>query len=89
MTEADLVLKEVFGLPSFRGQQAEIVRHVVRGGDAVVLLRQFRRNDAFVLAEALSHGGFFRLPAFERGPLCRRVRLILHGLNHRRVISAA
>lgn len=38
MPEADLVLKEVFGLPSFRGQQAEIVRHVVRGGDAVVLL---------------------------------------------------
>ncbi|MBX3505306.1 MAG: DNA helicase RecQ [Parvibaculum sp.] len=38
MPEADVVLKEVFGLPSFRGQQAEIVRHVVRGGDAVVLL---------------------------------------------------
>ncbi|MFN4355370.1 DNA helicase RecQ [Parvibaculum sp.] len=38
MPNADVVLKEVFGLPSFRGQQAEIVRHVVDGGDAVVLL---------------------------------------------------
>jgi ATP-dependent DNA helicase RecQ len=32
------VLKEVFGLPSFRGQQEEIIRHLVGGGDAVVLL---------------------------------------------------
>ncbi|MEN6543156.1 DNA helicase RecQ [Parvibaculum sp.] len=32
------VLKEVFGLPSFRGQQAEIIHHIVEGGDAVVLL---------------------------------------------------
>ena len=38
MFDAEVVLKEVFGLPSFRGQQAEIVRHVVQGGDAVVLL---------------------------------------------------
>jgi len=38
MSDAEKVLKEVFGLPSFRGQQAEIVRHVVEGGDAVVLL---------------------------------------------------
>ncbi len=38
MLDAEVVLKEVFGLPSFRGQQAEIVRHVVQGGDAVVLL---------------------------------------------------
>jgi ATP-dependent DNA helicase RecQ len=32
------VLSEVFGFPSFRGAQAEIVDHVVRGGDAVVLM---------------------------------------------------
>ncbi|MDP2151172.1 DNA helicase RecQ [Parvibaculum sp.] len=32
------VLKEIFGLPSFRGQQGEIIEHVVGGGDAVVLL---------------------------------------------------
>jgi ATP-dependent DNA helicase RecQ len=38
MSEAQAVLKEVFGLSSFRGQQAEIVRHVVQGCDAVVLL---------------------------------------------------
>ncbi|HEX7775619.1 MAG TPA: DNA helicase RecQ [Parvibaculum sp.] len=36
--QPERVLKEVFGLPSFRGQQSEIIRHVVDGGDAVVLL---------------------------------------------------
>jgi ATP-dependent DNA helicase RecQ len=34
----DSVLRSVFGLPSFRGQQAEIIKHVMAGGDAVVLL---------------------------------------------------
>lgn len=32
------VLAEVFGYPAFRGDQEEIVRHVVGGGDAVVLM---------------------------------------------------
>ncbi len=32
------VLRDVFGLPSFRGQQQEIILHVMSGGDAVVLL---------------------------------------------------
>ncbi len=32
------VLQTVFGYPSFRGQQEEIVDHVVRGGDALVLM---------------------------------------------------
>ncbi|MFT3797999.1 MAG: DNA helicase RecQ [Microbacterium sp.] len=32
------VLKEVFGYDEFRGDQAEIVAHVVSGGDAVVLM---------------------------------------------------
>src|SRR2546423_9989225 len=32
------ILQSVFGYPSFRGQQAEIVEHVVRGGDALVLM---------------------------------------------------
>ncbi|HEY4345548.1 MAG TPA: DNA helicase RecQ [Parvibaculum sp.] len=32
------VLREVFGLPSFRGQQEDIILHAVNGGDAVVLL---------------------------------------------------
>ena len=32
------VLAEVFGYPSFRGEQEAIVRHVVSGGDAVVLM---------------------------------------------------
>ncbi|HYD93912.1 MAG TPA: RecQ family ATP-dependent DNA helicase, partial [Noviherbaspirillum sp.] len=32
------VLQTVFGYPSFRGQQAEIVNHVAGGGDALVLM---------------------------------------------------
>jgi ATP-dependent DNA helicase RecQ len=32
------VLRRVFGYPSFRGQQQEIVEHVVAGGDAIVLM---------------------------------------------------
>jgi len=31
-------LQTIFGYPSFRGQQAEIVDHVARGGDALVLM---------------------------------------------------
>ena len=32
------VLETVFGYPAFRGNQAEIVEHVARGGDALVLM---------------------------------------------------
>src|ERR1700736_1333420 len=32
------VLNSVFGLPAFRGEQEEIVRHVVGGGDCLVLM---------------------------------------------------
>src|SRR5438132_6731610 len=32
------LLQSVFGYPSFRGQQAEIVSHVAGGGDALVLM---------------------------------------------------
>jgi ATP-dependent DNA helicase RecQ len=32
------LLRRVFGYPSFRGQQAEIVDHLVGGGDALVLM---------------------------------------------------
>ncbi|QLH73757.1 DNA helicase RecQ [Rhodopseudomonas palustris] len=32
------VLNHVFGLPSFRGQQEAIVRHIADGGDALVLM---------------------------------------------------
>ena len=32
------VLRTVFGLPGFRGQQAEVVAHVIAGGDAIVLM---------------------------------------------------
>src|SRR3981081_3557238 len=32
------LLQTVFGYPSFRGQQAEIVELVVQGGDALVLM---------------------------------------------------
>src|SRR5512147_2648039 len=32
------VLRETFGYPEFRGQQAEIIAHVTAGGDAMVLM---------------------------------------------------
>ena len=32
------VLRRVFGYPSFRGQQQEVVEHVAAGGDAIVLM---------------------------------------------------
>ncbi len=38
MSQALSVLQSVFGYPSFRGQQAEIVDHVIDGGDALVLM---------------------------------------------------
>ncbi|SNV24234.1 ATP-dependent DNA helicase recQ [Dermatophilus congolensis] len=37
-TRALAVLSQVFGYSSFRGEQARIVEHVTRGGDAVVLM---------------------------------------------------
>lgn len=36
--DARAVLKEVFGYDDFRGDQADIVAHVIAGGDAVVLM---------------------------------------------------
>ena len=32
------VLRDVFGYPAFRGEQAEIINHVASGGDALVLM---------------------------------------------------
>src|ERR1700753_120623 len=37
-SRADQVLRDVFGYAAFRGQQREIVNHVVEGGDALVLM---------------------------------------------------
>ena len=36
--QAQLVLSKVFGYDAFRGEQAEIIDHVVSGGDALVLM---------------------------------------------------
>ncbi|MHB1235911.1 MAG: DEAD/DEAH box helicase, partial [Microbacteriaceae bacterium] len=38
MPQAADVLKRTFGYDSFRGQQAEIIQHVIGGGDALVLM---------------------------------------------------
>jgi ATP-dependent DNA helicase RecQ len=35
---AERILQRVFGYDSFRGQQADIIRHVCEGGDALVLM---------------------------------------------------
>ncbi len=37
-TTAKDVLNQIFGYPDFRGQQQEIIEHVVDGGDALVLM---------------------------------------------------
>ncbi len=38
MTDALGLLQRIFGYPAFRGRQAEIIDHVVGGGDALVLM---------------------------------------------------
>lgn len=38
MSQALNLLKEVFGYPAFRGQQAEIISHLAGGGDCLVLM---------------------------------------------------
>ena len=38
MSEALNILKEVFGYPAFRGQQAEVIAHLAGGGDCLVLM---------------------------------------------------
>ena len=38
MSKALNILKEVFGYPVFRGQQAEIIKHLANGGDCLVLM---------------------------------------------------
>ncbi len=36
--EASRILREVFGYPQFRGEQREIIGHLIAGGDALVLM---------------------------------------------------
>ena len=38
MSKALTTLKKIFGYPAFRGQQAEVIDHVVAGGDCLVLM---------------------------------------------------
>jgi len=38
MPSALTILKEVFGYPAFRGQQAEVIEHLANGGDCLVLM---------------------------------------------------
>lgn len=38
MSKALNILKEVFGYPAFRGQQAEVIAHLANGGDCLVLM---------------------------------------------------
>jgi ATP-dependent DNA helicase RecQ len=38
MTDPLDTLRQVFGYPSFRGQQADIIEHLIGGGDALVLM---------------------------------------------------
>jgi ATP-dependent DNA helicase RecQ len=38
MSDSLDILRRVFGYPSFRGPQAEIIDHMIGGGDALVLM---------------------------------------------------
>jgi len=38
LTDPEAVVRRVFGFPGFRGLQQQVVRHVVAGGDALVLM---------------------------------------------------
>jgi ATP-dependent DNA helicase RecQ len=38
MSKALNILKEVFGYPAFRGQQAEVIAHLADGGDCLVMM---------------------------------------------------
>ena len=38
LTEPEAVVRRIFGFPGFRGLQEQVVRHVVTGGDALVLM---------------------------------------------------
>jgi ATP-dependent DNA helicase RecQ len=38
LTDPEAVVRRVFGFPGFRGLQEQVVRHVVAGGDALVLM---------------------------------------------------
>lgn len=38
MSKSLNILKEVFGYPAFRGQQAEVIAHLADGGDSLVLM---------------------------------------------------
>lgn len=38
MSKSLSILKEVFGYPAFRGQQAEVIAHLADGGDSLVLM---------------------------------------------------
>src|SRR5580693_9179523 len=37
-TRAATILRDVFGYDSFRGQQEDVITHVIGGGDALVLM---------------------------------------------------
>jgi ATP-dependent DNA helicase RecQ len=54
------LLRSVFGYPGFRGQQAEIIAHVVGGGDALVLMPTGGGKSLCYQIPALLRPGLFR-----------------------------
>ena len=57
MPEALTVLKEVFGYPAFRGQQAEVIEHLNKGGDCLVLMPTGGGKSLCYQIPALLRGG--------------------------------
>src|SRR3954453_11389813 len=55
--QARAVLNSVFGLPGFRGEQEEIVRHVTEGGNCLVLMPTGGGKSLCYQLPALLRGG--------------------------------
>ncbi len=81
----EAVLRRVFGYERFRGQQAEIVRHVIAGGDALVLMPTGGGKSLCYQIPALCRPGF----AVVLSPLIALMRDQVEALRQLGVRAAA
>lgn len=48
LSQADTLLRTVFGYSDFRGHQSEIINHVIQGGDCLVLMPTGEENPCVI-----------------------------------------